>query len=89
MKKEQLEVYDNLAEYTDFLSRLTKDDEELDMIYDKMKQENRLKQIQNLKGLQLLKKSNDIAEEFNNANFLYAYVESEKGQKIFTQNLKE
>ena len=57
----QIRIYDNLADYSEFLSRLTKDDDDLDVIYENLKNSGQLKQISDNKGLQLLKKNNDIA----------------------------
>ena len=33
----QIRIYDNLADYSEFLSRLTKDDDDLDVIYEDLK----------------------------------------------------
>jgi len=86
--KDNLDVYDNLADYTDFLSRLTKDDGDLDNIYESMRMKGLLGK-KNTNGLTLLKKSNDIADDFNNSNFLYYSYKTKTGHKKFVKDISK
>ena len=79
---EQLsQLYDNLAVYADYLARLTAEG-----LGDNVKYEdNKLfTKTVNQAGLTLLKKSNDIKDEFNNASYCFYKVEKpdEIGQRL-------
>lgn len=76
---EQLsQLYDNLAVYADYLARLTAEG-----LGDNMKYEDTkvFAKTVNQAGLTLLKKSNDIKDEFNNASYCFHKVEKKEQPK--------
>lgn len=84
--KQLIRLYDNLAVYSDYLMKLTQDQQGIPRSEHLKEEDDRMKKFIHKAsgaGLTLIKKSNDIKDEFNEAAyFFYKAEKPESSQKV-------